>query len=151
VAFFDTSITPAAITEAGSASNGLYTTDAFPTPATAKGQDKTALADYAAGMKAVGQPQGTGSLQGWAVGLLLTTIVKSLGVSHATRAAILNVIEHGSIKGAPLYPATMSKKTTAPPIAAFSSLINPNEFIGQFKNGKFVILPGVGRVNPYAA
>jgi ABC-type branched-subunit amino acid transport system substrate-binding protein len=151
VAFFDTSITPAAITEAGSASNGLYTTDAFPTMATAHGQDKTALADYAAGMKAVGQPQGTGSLQGWAVGLMLTTIVKSLGVSHATRAAILNVMEHGSINNAPLFPATMSKKTTAPANAAFSSLINPNEFIGQFKNGKFVILPGVGRVNPYAA
>lgn len=151
VAFFDTSITPQAITQAGSASDGLYTTDAFPTPATATGQDKTALADYAAGMKAAGQPEGTGSLQGWATGVMLTTIIKALGVQNATRAAILNVIQNGSINNAPLFPATMSKKSTAPPIPTFSSLINPNEFIGQFQNGKFAILPGVGRVNPYTA
>lgn len=151
VSFFDTSITPAAITEAGSASNGLYTTDAFPTPATATGQDKTALNQYAQGMQAVGQPQGTGSLQGWSVGLMLTTIIKALGVKSATRSSILNVIQHGSIDNVPLFPATMSKASTAPPISSFSSLINPNEFIGQFQNGKFAILPGVGRINPYTA
>jgi ABC-type branched-subunit amino acid transport system substrate-binding protein len=151
VSFFDTSVTPAAIKEAGSASNGLYTTDAFPTLATATGQDKTAMENYIKGMAAAGQKTGSGSLQGWASGLMLTTIIEKLGVANATRAAILKVIESGTIDNAPLYPKAMGKKISAPPIASFSSLINPNDFMGQYENGTYKILPGVGRINPYKA
>jgi ABC-type branched-subunit amino acid transport system substrate-binding protein len=149
VSFFDTSITPAGIKQAGSAANGLYTTSAFPTPAIATGADLTELNDYAAGMKAAGQPESTGALQGWASGVLMTTIVKQIGVANVTRAAILNVIKTGTITDAPLFPSPMGKKVSAPPIAAFGSLVNPEEFIGQYQNGVFNIVPGSTRVNPY--
>jgi ABC-type branched-subunit amino acid transport system substrate-binding protein len=151
VSFFDTSITPAAIKEAGSASNSLYSTSAFPTAAVADTRDKKALTNYLAGMKAYGKPASTGALQGWACGLMITQIIKQLGVDDATRAGILNTMQNGTISNAPLYPVTMGKKVSAPAVPTFSSLINPNEFIGQFQNGVFKINASVGRVNPYKA
>ncbi len=153
-AWFDTSLTPAAITQAGSAANGLYTTAAFPTPATARGTDATALADYAAGMKAYGQPTGTGSLQGWAVGLLLANLITQGGGGAATRASVLNVLQKGSFNSVPLFPAHLSRApgvSTAPPVPSFAAMVNPSDFIGQYDNGVFEILPSVGRVNPFQA
>jgi hypothetical protein len=145
-------LTPAAISQAGSAANGLYTTAAFPTPATATGQDATELADYAAGMKAYGQPTGTGSLQGWAVGLLLAKAITQAGGASATRASVLNVIQKGSFDNVPLFPSHLSRAagaSTAPPVPAFSAMIDPSDFIGQYENGVFAILPSVGRVDPF--
>jgi len=152
VSFFDTSITPAAIKQAGSASNGLYTTSAFPTPHTATGQDKQELVAYAAGMRAIGQPTGSGSLQGWATGLLLTNLIEQAGGVKATRASVLNALQNGSMNHVPLFPAHLSRAagmSTAPPVSAFAALINPSDFIGEYHNEVFSIIPGVGRVNPF--
>lgn len=99
-----------AVTEAVTQAAGPYTGPFYYTQAAQiLNQSNPQIASYLSQMKADGyQAQiGNASVASWMTGLVLQAAITKLGADHVSRAALLNLLQHGSLTNVPLLPSPL--------------------------------------------
>jgi len=119
---------------ASSASNGLYSDNTFPSfESTDPG-----MTAYKDGMSAAGFEKEVDvySLAGWLCGEVLANMIGQLPEGQINRAAVLNIVQNGTVKGVPLLPATLSRADAPKSVPGFSALANPTTHVVKVSDGK---------------
>ncbi len=132
---------------AGDAADGNTTTlEVLPESEVTSPADKQMYAAYDSEVAKRGTSASGGSLLGFLSVFAFKNAVEQIGFDKASRATLLDFIQHGDIKDIPLFPPIVGR-SQAPPDPNFSSLGNPSDYIGEINGG--TIKAVTDRINPF--